>query len=125
MVGALPCKTLSGTLTGIFVREKDIKSSKEGFAVSGSLRYSSMSSAMFSFTSFSVFSLVAISKVGQEATNHFPSFLIRIGKGIFSHIIVRIVFFVLYGFYHPKRAKILPQKAQSESHNFSPCKVAN
>ena len=36
---------------------------------------------MFSFTSFSVFPWVAISKIGHEATNHLFSFVIRIGRG--------------------------------------------
>ena len=55
MIAALPFITPSGALTGILVIEKDIKSSNEGFAVSGSIKYSAMSSAMFSFTSFSIF----------------------------------------------------------------------
>ena len=80
--------TLSGISTGIFVNERDIKSSKDGLAVSGSRRYSFMSSVIFSFTSFSVFPCVAMSNAGHEATNHFPSFVIMMGKGIFSYIIV-------------------------------------
>lgn len=107
MVEALPCRTLSGTLTGMFVREKDIKSSKEGFAVSGSLKYSLMSSAKFSFTSFSVFPCIAMSKMGQEATNHFPSFVIRIGRGIFSHIIVEWLSLSYKDFINSKAKEIL------------------
>ena len=106
MVGVLPCITLSGILTGMFVREKDIKSSSEGFEVSGSFRYSSMSSAMFSFTSFSVFPCVAMSKMGHEATNHFPSFVIKIGRGTFSHMIVRIAFLAYKDFIAQNREAI-------------------
>jgi len=55
VVEVLGRKTPSGTFTGIFVSESDIKSSRDGFVVSGSLRYSFIRSAMFSLTSFSVF----------------------------------------------------------------------
>jgi len=73
--------TPSGTLTGIFASDKDIKASNDGFDVSGSLRYSFMRSAMFSLTSFSVFACVATSRIGHDARNHLFSLVIRIGRG--------------------------------------------
>ena len=51
------------------------------WAMSGSLRYSSDKSTMFSLTSLSVFPCVAISRSGHTATNHYPLYAIIIGKG--------------------------------------------
>jgi hypothetical protein len=33
---------------------------------------------------------VAMSKMGHEATNHFPSFVIKMGRGTFALIVGRI-----------------------------------
>ena len=60
----MPCKTSSSTCTGMFASERDISSSKEGFLVSGSRRYSLIKSARFSLTSFSVLPWVATSRIG-------------------------------------------------------------
>ena len=74
----------------------DIMSLKEGFGVSGSSKYSIMSSSMFSRTSFSVLPCVAISRSGQTAINHLPSLLVTIGSE------TGIVFLLSINFIHPK-----------------------
>ena len=68
-------------VTGIFDNDNDMSSLNEGFGVSGSLRYWFIKSAMFSLTSFSVLPCVAMSRIGQDATNHFPSCVIKMGRG--------------------------------------------
>ena len=81
MVEVLRWSTPSGIVTGIFDIDNDIISLNEGFGVSGSLRYWFIKSDMFSLTSFSVLPCVAMSRIGQDATNHLPSCVINIGRG--------------------------------------------
>ena len=68
-------------VTRIFDNDNDIRSLNEGYGVSGSLWYWFINSDMFSLTSFSVLPCVAISRIGPGATNHFPSFVIKVGRG--------------------------------------------
>ena len=55
---------------------------RDGLAVSGSLGHSSTSAAMFSFPSLAVLPCVAMSRMGQEATNHLFSLAVTMGRDI-------------------------------------------
>ena len=75
-------RTSSGTSTVTFDSETDCSCSRFGFGVSGSFRYWTISSEIFPLTYSSDFPWVAISNMGQDATNHLFSLVITTGKGI-------------------------------------------
>ena len=69
----------------------EIKDIADYFCVSGSSIYSSIKSTIFSLTSSSVLPCVAMSNMGQDATNHFSSLVMSTGKDIIAMFILLLL----------------------------------